>query len=502
MLFAGGRNRSVIACWHACMVVAGLGLPAATAAAADDSVAPLRAAARRAGLRLVEGRHLTLVTDRPARAGDGVDDLPRLFDEAFAAWCRHFAIDPRDHRQWRAFGCLVVDRERFREAGLLPESVPDFSNGFCDRNRFWMIDQSNAAYRRHLLLHEGVHAFTISLRNLDTPAWYTEGIAELLATHRLEPDVDGLPRLVVTPIPQAATDVEQLGRIEAIQRLRAAGAMPGLDDVFTAQSTAHGDMTLYASSWAAVALLSLHPRHAAALKAVEQGPLDRAFTAHLRQRPGWDATLAARDFDAFTDDVDYGYDFSRSAIDWAPGAPLEDRRTLQVDAARGWQNSGLRLTRGRRYVVRARGRAQVGQASACRQGGQASACREGGQASACREGGQASACREGEQCRLETEPDGISIDWYRHRPLGRLLAAQWVESPDAAPGARSQHDAAPSARRRFVVVGEGAAAAFVAPVDGPLFFKLNDPPGALADNEGGFRVEVEPLTKAESFDSP
>jgi hypothetical protein len=336
--------------------------------------------------------------------------------------------------------------------------VPDFSNGFCDRNRFWMIDQSNAAYRRHLLLHEGVHAFTISLRNLDTPAWYTEGIAELLATHRLESGADGLAQLVVTPMPQAATDVEQLGRIEAIQRLRAADVMPGLEDVFAAEGTAHGDMTLYASSWAAVALLALHPRHSAAFTTAERGPLDRAFTTHLKHIPGWDADLAARDFDAFTDDVDYGYDFSRSAIDWAAGAPLDDRRAVQVDAARGWQNSGLWLTRGQRYAIRATGRAQIGETSTCRQGEQASACR------------------------LETEPDGISIDWYRHRPLGRLLAAQWVESPDAAPGARP----------RFVVVAEAAAAAFVAPVDGPLFFKLNEPPGALADNAGGFRVEVGP----------
>ena len=468
MIKRGVINRWPVACCHAIVVLAGMTPLVAAGAAADSSVAPLRAAAQRAGLRVVEGTHLTLVTDRPTRAGDGVDELPRMFDEAFAAWCRHFAIDPGDHREWRAFGCLVVDRERFRAAGLLPDGVPDFSNGFCERNRFWMMDQTNDAYRRHLLLHEGVHAFTITLRNLDTPAWYTEGIAELLATHRLEPDADGLPRLAVTPMPRAATDVEQLGRIEAIQRLRAADAMPGLDDVFAAEGTAHGDINLYASSWAAVALLTLHPRHAAALQTLEQGPLDRAFTQHLRQRPGWDAALAARDYDAFTDDVDYGYDFSRSAIDWTAGAPLGDRRTVRVDAARGWQNSGLRLERGQRYAIRASGRAGVGQAAACQGVGQASACL------------------------LETEPDGISIDWYRHRPLGRLLAAQWVEPHDAAPGARPQHDAAPGARPRFVVIAEAAAATFVAPVDGPLFFKLNEPPGALADNEGGFQVDVEP----------
>jgi hypothetical protein len=455
MVAGGVVGRWQIACWHAIAgVAAALPLPAPAGPSADHAVDPLAAAARRAGLRVLTGEHLTLVTDRPAREGDGVDELPQVFDEAFGVWCRHYGSGPQNHRDWRAFGCLVVDRERFRATGLLPDSVPDFSNGFCDRNRFWMIDQTNPAYRRHLLLHEGVHAFTISLRNLDTPAWYTEGIAELLATHRLEVAADGSRQFVATPMPQAAADVEQLGRIEAIQRLRAGGEMPGLEGVFAAEGSAHGDMTLYASSWAAVAMLSLHPRYAEAFAATERGPLGRDFTARLTQSPQWDAAGAARDFDAFTDDVDYGYDFSRSAIDWADGAPFGGSRAaprvVKVDAARGWQNSGLRLTRGQRYAVQARGRAKVGQASACP---------------------------------LETEPDGISIDWYRGRPLGRLLAAQWAASPEGPDGVQGE-------RPRFLIVAEGATGDFVAPVDGPIFFKLNESPGDLADNVGGFSVDV------------
>ncbi len=449
-------SRTLTVCWHAIVVIGAVFLSDVVAGAGDHAIAPLAAAAQRAGLRVLAGTHLMLVTDRPARDGDGVDDLPRMFDEAFSAWCRHYAIDPRDHQDWQAFGCLVVDRERFREAGLLPDSVPDFSNGFCDRNRLWMMDQTNAAYRRHLLLHEGVHAFTISLRDLDTPAWYAEGIAELLATHRLEPVADSIPRLVATPMPHATADVEQLGRIEAIQRLREVDEMPGLDDVFASHGTAHGDMKLYASSWAAVALLSLHPRHAAAFATAEQGPLDRDFTERLARSPGWDAAAVARDFDAFTDDIDYGYDFSRSTIDWAAGGPLEGVRELQVDAGRGWQNSGLHLERGQRYAMQATGRVQVGDASARRQPGQAAACQ------------------------LQAEPDGISIDWYRGRPIGRLLAAQWVEPDDASDGSRP----------RFVVIAAGARGEFVAPVDGPLFFKLNESPGDLADNEGAFQVKV------------
>jgi hypothetical protein len=462
MVAGGMAGQWRIACWHAIAgMAAALPLSAPADAVADHAVAPLTVAARRAGLRVLTGEHLTLVTDRPARDGDGVAELPQVFDEAFVAWCHHYGTKPQDHRDWRAFGCLVVNRDRFRAAGLLPDSVPDFSNGFCDRNRFWMIDQTNAAYRRHLLLHEGVHAFTISRRNLDTPAWYTEGIAELLATHRLEVAADGGPQFVATPMPQAATDVEQLGRIEAIRRLRAAGEMPGLNAVVAAEGSAHGDMTLYASSWAAAAMLSLHPRYAAAFAATEREGLGRDFTSRLTRSPGWDAATVARDFDAFTDDVDYGYDFSRSAIDWGDGIPPAGRRVgpqvVEVDAARGWQNSGLRLTRGQRYTVRAQGRAKVGQASACHQ--------------------DASACQ------LETEPDGISIDWYRGRPLGRLLAAQWAAFPVGP-------DAAPGGRPRFLIVAEGAAGDFIAPVDGPLFFKLNESPGDLADNAGAFQVDV------------
>jgi len=96
------------------------------------------AAARRAGLRVLAGEHLTLVTDRPVREGDGLDDLPPLFDEAFATWCDHFGIEAARQRDWRAFGCLMIDRERFRAAGLLPTDgrIPEFKNGFCESDRF------------------------------------------------------------------------------------------------------------------------------------------------------------------------------------------------------------------------------------------------------------------------------------------------------------------------------------------------------------------------------
>lgn len=424
------------------------------APAAEAPVTPLVTLARRADLRVLESRHLALATDRPPRDGDGVSELPRVFDEACDVWCAHYGIDPATIGDWRVFGCLVVDRDRFRTAGLLPDEIPEFANGYCLRNRFWMMDQSNPAYRRHLLLHEGVHAFTITVRNLAAPVWYTEGIAEYLATHRLRDDDGGRGRFESTPLPLRASDVEQLGRIEKIRELRTQGRAPGLSDVLATAPGRHHEVAAYASSWAAVALLARHPAHMAAFTSAERGLLDATFNDRLAAMPGWDGGRAARDFDAFTDDIDYGYDFARSAIDWAPGRPLATARQLAVESTRGWQNSGTMLRKGDRALLAASGQVRVG-------------CLPSDDASA-------------RGTVLESSPDGISLRWYRGRPLGRLLAAQWVTAN------------APADRPRFVILAEGARGGFTAVTDGPLYLKVNDAPGELHDNEGRFSVEIRP----------
>ena len=412
-----------------------------------QSVAALAARARRAGLRVIESKRLALVTDRPPRAGDGVDELPAVFDRAFHEWCDHYGIAAASLPDWRACGCLVVDVERFRDAGLLPPTIPDFANGFCADNVFWLHDQSNPAYRRHLLLHEGVHAFTLTVRGLATPAWYAEGIAEFLATHRLDSGTGG-PMFVATPIPAKAADVEQLGRIEEIRELRQQGRMPSLAGVLATPPGDHRSLADYAASWAAVVLFREHPAYAGSFATIERGPLKPDFNDRLTAMPGFHGERAGRDFDALTDEIDYGFDFTKSAIDWSPGRVIDGPARVEVSAGRGWQNVGVSLEAGRRYALRATGRCGLGRIG---------------------------------DVTIETEPDGISLDWYRGRPLGRMLAAQWVESP---PDGGSP---------RFAVVGEASSATITATTDGPLFCKLNEPPGNLADDAGSFSVEIAPV---------
>jgi hypothetical protein len=426
----------VTACWVGAIIT--IAPPASAQLPATAEVSPplqaLVAQAERAGLRVLSSRHLILVTDRPPREADGLHELPGIFDEAFAVWCKYYKLDPADHADWQALGCLVVNRDRFRAAGLLPDEVPDFTNGYCWFHRFWLADQSNPDYRRHLLLHEGVHAFTTTLLKLNTPTWYTEGIAEFLATHRLAATA---PRFQLTPIPAAASDVEQLGRIETIARLRAAGEAPSLDDVFQLRPTLHGTLTSYASAWAAVAFLAGHPRYAKALATAERGPLDARFTARLTKHLDWDEAAARRDFDAFTADLDYGYEFERMTVDWSPGEPVPDHVTapplkFTVRPDRGWQNTGWRLRAGQQYQLRASGRCVVGTIGGAEN-----------------------------PTVLESEADGISIDWYRGQPVGRLLAAQW-DGPSAG-----------SHRPAFKVLGTSAEMTITAITNGPLFLRVN-----------------------------
>lgn len=433
---------------HAC--------PAAAAPVAPGTavaVAPLVRLAREAELRLVEGRHLVLATDRPVRDGDGVAELPAVFDAAFAAWCEHYGMNPAGHADWRCFGCLVVDREKFRAAGLLPDTLPPFENGFCDRNRFWLMDQSNPAYRRHLLLHEGVHAFTLTLRGLATPVWYNEGIAEYLATHRL--DRDGAEaRFAWTPIPARPDDVEQLGRIEKLRESSATGRLPGLEDVLGLTVAEHGTIADYAASWAAVAMLANHPAYARGFATLERGPLGPDFNDRLAAVPGWDPAHAARDYAAFVGDIDYGWDFSRLAIDWAAGTRLVGRVTVPVDASRGWQNTGVAAAAGRRLAFAATGRVRLGTVTDP---------------------------ATGSVTPLEGEADGISLEWYRGHPTGRLLIAQWVPRPAAG------------GQPRFEVLASGAKGELTTVADGPLFMRLNGPPARLAERDGTLAISITPL---------
>jgi hypothetical protein len=261
-------------------------------------------------------------------------------------------------------------------------------------------------------------------------------------------------RFVSTPNPAQPDDVEQLGRIEQLLDLRAERRLPALDTVLTLPVGRHGAIADYAASWAAVAMFANHPAYARGFAALERGPLGPDFNARLATLPGWDPARAARDYAAFTTDVDYGWDFSRLAIDWSPGVPLAGPVTLPVDASRGWQNTGVAAAAGRRYAFTAAGRVALGTVTDA---------------------------TTGQVTPLESEADGISLEWYRGHPTGRLLLGQWVPRP------------ADGGQPRFEVLASGARGELTAVADGPLYLRLNGPPGQLIERERRLSVTIAPL---------
>jgi hypothetical protein len=275
-----------------------------------------------------------------------------------------------------------------------------------------------------------------------------EGIAELLGTHRWQ---DG--QLRVGYFPQAASEVPGLGRIMLVQDDVAAGHALGVDDIFAYDNRAHMKVDAYAWSWALAAFLNGHPRYhdrfrqAAAF--VEQGDFYTRFRALLAA----DWRQMTEEWQVFVANLDDGYDFERMAIDFRAGKPLvAEGETVTVAADRGWQSSGVYVESGQRYVLRAKGRYQIGRKPAA----------------------------------WWCEPGGVTIRYYHGHPLGMLLSAV---VPDA-PSSKALGHAGSASNPLVQPIAVGLEAVLAPTQSGTVYFRINEPAGELADNEGELAVQI------------
>lgn len=423
-------------------IALGLLLFAAPVLAADFDLPQLdEAAVLGSGLRKLVGQHITLYTDLPPTAD--IDELPRVFDAAVPLWSDYFSI-PRDKlTDWKLVGSVMKEKSRFAAVGLYPANLPEFANGYNVGSQIWLYDQSSAYYRRHLLLHEGTHAFMLRWLHGAGPPWYMEGMAELLSTHRWNKG-----ELQLAIMPAARQEMPTWGRIKIIKDDIAAGKGLSLIDVMKYDSRAHLRLEPYGWCWAAAWFLDHHPLSHAAFADLQKSTRDRslAFSKRFYERLKNDWPALTEDWQIFTHECDYGYEVPRAVVSRRPVLDLpSEGATITLATDRGWQSTGFRLAAGKNYDLKATGRYTIAQ----------------------------------NLHTLPCEAHGITIHYHRGQPLGVLLAAVSDTNPPTTTtplitptSIGRQHNLTPT-------------------TTGTLYLKINEASSMLSDNIGTLTVTVQ-----------
>ena len=400
------------------------------------------AKAAAAGIRKLTADRLILFTDIPP--DPEVDILPELFDLAFGQWCEYFNVDVGEHGDWQMTGFLMRDPQPFVDTGLFPKTLPPFEHGYSLNKMLWLYEQPSPYYRRHLLLHEGTHGFMNAMFGTCGPPWYSEGMAELLATHRWH---EG--QLTLNWTPTSREEVPMWGRIKTIKDGIAGNRAPFFEDVIQYKWYSHRRAEPYAWCWAAATLLDRHPKYQERFRGLYRLVGKSDFSYRFVDLIGEDWDALSEQWLVFIISLEYGHDIPKTALDFSPGQPISGSGVeVTVAADRGWQNTGLRLEAGTDYRLAAQGRYQIAD----------------------------------EPRTWWCEPGGVSIRYYRGLPLGILMAAV---RPDETP------ENGPRTLIRPVAVGLGAT--LTPEKTGTLHLQINDSPGELEDNRGSLSVKIGPI---------
>lgn len=433
----GLTRQIVLTRWLTACIVCMFGAASVRAANAPRDIDARRIAA--AGLRILEGRHVRLVTD--LAASPGIDELPVVFDAGVAQWSAYFRVPDAQVADARWVGFLVGDREKFAALGLLPAERPDFLSGYANGWEFWLAEQPSDYYRRHLMLHEGTHAFMQTQLGGAGAPWYMEGMAELLGTHEWQ---DG--RLTLGVMPASRDDVPMWGRIKLIRDAATDGRAWPLERVLALDNSRTMATEEYAWAWALAALLDGNPRFQERFRAMQRDVADRRFTEKFRRLFADDWHDLLDEWQSLVSELDYGYEIPRMALVHAESAPVEAAsRRSKIDASRGWQSAGWILYAGTTYRVTASGRFQL--------------------------------VRDGET--WPCEPGGVTIEYHNGRPTGALLGAL-----------RSIDDAAASEDTFARPVVIGRAATITPKHDAELYVRVNDSAAMVGRNTGSVDLQI------------
>ncbi|QDU87156.1 hypothetical protein Pla175_05120 [Pirellulimonas nuda] len=404
-----------------------------------------------AGLRVVSGPRLELVTDLPP--SPAIDELPSVVEAAMPAWDRYFAhTGEQAPADWRLRMYLVRDRQPLEALGLMPDRGGDFLNGLSLGYEAWVAEQSTDYYRRHLVLHEATHSYMATVLGGCGPGWYMEAMAELLGTHAWDP---GSGRLELGVMPASRGASAYWGRVKSVRDAFAAGKALSVPAVMKIDNRQVLGPDSYAWVWSLAKLLDSHPRYQPRFRDLPKEVLREDFDDGFRAAFADDWSDLALEWRLFVSRLDYGYQVAPEAIDFRPGRPLaEEPAEVTVAADRGWQSTGVAVEAGRPVRLSASGRFVVH--------------------------------RDAEGTPWPCEAGGVTLEYFAGRPLGMLLAA--IDQRESAGGEGGSAWFEGSLLRP---VGVGPEAELVPLHSGTLYLRVNDSPAAVAENQGELRVIVQ-----------
>jgi hypothetical protein len=361
-------------------------------------------------------------------------------------YAKYFAVDSSRLNDWKLTGFLMDTKGKFEQTGLIPDDLPPFLNGYQRGTNFWVHDQPSDYYRRHLVLHEGVHGFMRHFLGGVGAAWYSEGVAELLATHDWE-----FGNLLIGYAPQDKKEVPYWGRIKIIQDEFAASRGLMIREIMRIDTGAFLQNDAYAWCWAVAAFLDGHPAYRGKFRQLRNSVqlTGAPFTAAFERGVVGQLREFDEQWQLFVVNLDYGYDVARTAVTYGTGLPITSQgRRFEMQTDRGWQSSRVRLEAGQAYSITAEGQFLV---------------------------------RSQPQL-WRSEAGGITIEYVDGRPLGMLLGS--LRPDEAQPGLAALN--AP-----FAI---GTARILKPRRSGTLYLRVNDAGAGYADNEGQLSVEVKPVS--------
>ena len=140
-------------------------------------------------------------------------------------------------------GCLMKDPKISTCEPLSCRKAAKLSQWFFAKRKNLDVRSTERYYRRHLLLHEGVHGFMTAFFPTVSPPWHAEGMAELLANHWWDETSKSGPEIAY--FPQAKTDVPMLGRIRIVRDEVAKGRALNLKQILSYGADAHSNNVPY-----------------------------------------------------------------------------------------------------------------------------------------------------------------------------------------------------------------------------------------------------------------